>query len=296
VVEDRMPGSYSGTASRRWLAPVLLLLVPLLIAAIARAPWPALGTDNSDNPRADIAATAAIRADFMKVEPMGHEAASGTTELWEAPLFSIRRTLDTMPHGSALSPGDVLSLRAAVEIYASAFASFRVLEREAAPAASADGLEMRLGGLPTRDEAWLREPVLGLRLAVMAADGDDSRSHWSNAFAARLNEAMIPDGTRAVLARKFAAYEHDLSRAGDARARYLAAEVALQAAARGVEGALANASSVLADALPRPGQALSIAREQMPWVLGGLAVAAMTLMASGLSLARAMPRRHLLRG
>jgi hypothetical protein len=289
----------SRIGSRRWLAPVLLLVVPLLVAASASAPIRSFLNEDAADVRADIAGLAAIQSDFLTARAAEHRAdgAQGTGT-WEPRLFAIRRTLDTMPHGSSLSTDDVSALRAAVESYAGALASSGARGVPATPAAAADGLEMMLGQLQTRDEVLLREPILGLRLAVMGAGGDDAPMaqtvHWSNMFAARLNEATIPDGTRTLMARKFAAYEHDLSRAGDVRERDRARDLALRAAARDVEATLAGASSLLVDALSRQGQSSMSAREQILWVFGGMTFATMTVMAGGLSLARAMPR-HLIR-
>jgi len=98
-------------------------------------------------------------------------------------------------------------------------ASWTVSARDVAPRvlnASAAAIETQLGQLGTSDEALLQEPLLGMRLAEAAiVSRSDPRaerqlSYWAEIFSARLEEIVIPEGTRATLARRLATYQHDV--------------------------------------------------------------------------------------
>lgn len=80
--------------------------------------------------------------------------------------------------------------------------------------ASLDAIDAVPGQLTTRDEAMLREPLLGVRIAgaaLMSRAGSQSAqklARYSESFSARLADVTVPEGTRTSLATKLAAYEH----------------------------------------------------------------------------------------
>src|ERR1051326_3660773 len=126
--------------------------------------------------------------------------------------------------------------------------------------ASVDAIETVLGQLRTSDEALLREPLLGMRLARMAMiAGNDPWSEkqlarWADVFATRLAEATIPEGTRARLERSFNTYAHDVL-----IAKEVATRDRLVARARQVETGIANANGIVAEMRRRPGGGIDAA-------------------------------------
>jgi hypothetical protein len=291
--------------THRWLAPLLLgVVASLLVTLFAGAPARMLVQEGAaaNDARADIAAMRMLRADFLKARAAEQDTVAGRArEAWEAALSGVRGTLNAMPHGAGLTNDDVLALRAVVESYARAVpAAGADMAVSGTVNGSTEAMETVLGLLQARDEVVLREPLLGMRLAAMAAvTGNDPWSRrqltrWAEIFTARLNEAAIPDGTRELLGRRFAEYEHALL---DAKLSGRGAATALQTAARAVELALANANGTLADEQARVGEAFGSARERLLWLFGALlAAAAVMLAGSGIPLARAIVDRPLARG
>src|SRR5579862_1254346 len=81
---------------------------------------------------------------------------------------------------------------------------------------SLDAIERVLGQLATEDEARLREPLMGMRLAAeaLSARQDDwsarQMAYWTDVYAARVAVAAIPDGARSALMLRFVRWRHDL--------------------------------------------------------------------------------------
>jgi hypothetical protein len=168
-------------------------------------------------------------------------------------VLNLRRALDTLPDAgpAAGRAGDELrGLRTAVETYVQAVADGGAVAWDRRTTRAAAGaIDAALGQLRDQDEALLREPLVGMRLAEnsVLSGGDPwskrQLSRWAALFSTRLNEVAIPRGTRAELAGMLVVYEHgvltgDATGGGEGRAALVAAH--------GVETALANADLALA--------------------------------------------------
>ncbi len=112
--------------------------------------------------------------------------------------------------------------------------------------APSNAIDSVLGQLQASDETRLQEPWLAMRLAAMRSERDprlaEQVSHWAAIFAARLDELVIPQGTRTNLLARLAAYERHHTPACATRCpRQQVDREAAQAAARTAEAALAAA-------------------------------------------------------
>jgi hypothetical protein len=132
---------------------------------------------------------------------------------------------------------------------------------------SVEVIDAMLGRLPAGDEALLREPLTGLRLAAAAAqsiaDPWTARqlAYWSDIFATRLEEMAIPAGTRARLARAVAVYQHD--------------QLGMDAAA------VTNAVPTLASGQRTVSLPVDAAFSRPRWMLAALALGSIVVVAGG---------------
>ncbi len=137
------------------------------------------------------------------------------THRWMVPVFlccCALVLLMAMPRGAATHGGIGVAPMAAVSSGPTV-----AVTGDAWPAnAPAEAIDATLTLLRSGDEAALREPFMGMRLAERAfRSGGDAwsagqLSRWAGIFATRLDQVTIPTGTRAALAGLLAVYEHDV--------------------------------------------------------------------------------------
>ena len=206
---------------RRWLLPVVPgILVALLFVALPDAPARMLVRDAGLNKdvRDETAALSTSRPGFLQARVAERDVVVEQSALaQEEAISGVRQPLD------ANSPTREDLNAPPIETYARAFTAAPALQSGIAPEASSDAIASMLGQLRTQDEALLREPLLGMRLAEKALLADSGSwsarqlSHWAAIFATKVNEIAIPDGTRAKLERLVAVYQHDALAMNNAR-------------------------------------------------------------------------------
>lgn len=209
----------------RWLLPVVPgILVALLFVALPDAPARMLVRDAGLNKdvRDETAALSTSRPGFLQARVAERDVVVEQSALaQEEAISGVRLPLDAMWNDNSPTREDLNA--PPIETYARAFTAAPALQSGIAPEASSDAIASMLGQLRTQDEALLREPLLGMRLAEKALLADSGSwsarqlSHWAAIFATKVNEIAIPDGTRAKLERLVAVYQHDALAMNNAR-------------------------------------------------------------------------------
>jgi hypothetical protein len=292
--EVQMQMALSHPGSPHWLMPILLgIIVPLLFVALPGEPLQIVAKDAGlvKHVRTQIAMLHAVRARFQQMREAEQDVLSGRSNAArEFAIFDVRRSLDKMAATASSANG----LREAIEAYARTFAHEVTTERYGEPttearlvSAPANAIELVLGQLQTSDEARLREPLLAMRLAEAALrSGRDPRSadqlsRWAGIFAARLDEMVIPQGTRANLMGRLAAYEHAVLDLPDALPRQQIDPEGTASAARAVETALANADRALTAEQRHLNETFEAACEEFVWTFAASLGAALLIVGGG---------------
>jgi len=304
-----MQAVLSLSGPRRWLVPVALgVVVPLIFVTLPGTPARTLAEDTglARDVGGEIAALNSVRIGFLQARLAERDAVPGeASQAHAAAVSGIRRTLDSMRDGTGGVSGDMAALRAAIDRYAQAVTSTATPDQatEMLPKPPpADAIDAMLGQLRTQDEALLREPLLDMRLAEMAirpgGDAPSARrlSRSAEIFAARLDEMAIPVGTRASLARKIAAYEHDALSENDVLFQE-PTDAAIHQAVSAVETAMANADGALTARQQLVTDASDTARARLRWLLGAaLGISALVMAACGFAFGRTAAFEHPMSG
>jgi hypothetical protein len=260
---------------QRWLLPILLaIIVPLLFAALPGEPLHRLAQDAGlvKHVRTEIALLHAVRDGFQQVLQAEPAMPSG---------HSVRKltiSLDGMAAEGSPESERMAALRDAFEAYAWAATPDVTVERYAEPTTQpllasvpSHTIGSVLGHLQASDEARLQEPLLAMRLAeaAMRFQRDprlaEQLSRWAAIFAARLDEMVIPQGTRTNLLEWLAVYEHAALSVHDAVPRQQPGRERSQAAAHTVEAALADADHALTAEQQRLDNAFTVACKGFLW-------------------------------
>jgi hypothetical protein len=220
-----MPTVLFRPGSHRWFVPVILgiiVLLPYVALPGGSLRMLAKDIDLAKNVRTKITALNAVHIGFPRACAAERDVLVGQSPpAHQASAAGIRCALDTTEDKAGPASEAVRALWSSVETYAQTFAPTVVVGPgtkavfQPWPAnASADAIDAMLGRLQTDNEALLREPLVGMRLAATAflSEGKSQSarqlSRWAEIFTTRLNEMTIPEGTRANLARMLATYEH----------------------------------------------------------------------------------------
>jgi hypothetical protein len=210
----------SNPGLRRWWVPILLaVVVPLLFAALPGEPLQILATDAGP-----------VKHVRTEVEVAPYVLSGRSAQISKLRFSGVRRA--GMAAEASPESGNVAAMRDAVLTAGIA-------------GAPSNAIDSVLGQLQASDETRLQEPWLAMRLAAMRSERDprlaEQVSHWAAIFAARLDELVIPQGTRTNLLARLAAYERAVLSVRDALPRQQVDREAAQAAARTAEAALAAA-------------------------------------------------------
>jgi hypothetical protein len=297
--EAHMHAVLSRPGPRRWLLPVVPgILVALLFVALPDAPARMLVRDAGLNKdvRDETAALNTFRPGLLQARVADRDVVVEQSALaQEEAISGVRLPLDAMWNDNSPTREDLNA--PPIETYARAFTAAPALQSGIAPEASSDAIASMLGQLRTQDEALLREPLLGMRLAEKALLADSGSwsarqlSHWAAIFATKVNEIAIPDGTRAKLERLVAVYQNDALAMNNARLQDRHdAEMPRAAAAGAVETGSAHTDRTLgtgplgtrplSTGQGRVNDAVNAARGHLWWMLGAVLVF-MALIAGG---------------
>jgi hypothetical protein len=292
----------------KWIGPmaVIGLILPLCFAAPSRlSGWMlADAAGRVEDARDDASALNAVRNGFMEarlaerdflLEPGEHHVRAH-----EEAVAGIRRDLGPLRQDAGEPVAGTLSR--SLDVYVAAFARVVALKRQAGmtpqrgalDTASVHVMEATLGQLNTGDEAELREPLLGMRQAgvdfLVSGDPRYGRllSGWADMFSARLSEVALPEGTRASLRTKLAAYQNEILGMMDLE---LAAQRDMgksRDAALGVVAAMDSGDLALSLESQRRADVLETARVRFNELIGGAAAVSVLLAgAAGFGMGRA---------
>jgi len=284
-------------AAHRWIGPLIGagLVISVCFAAVPNPSGWLRGeaAGPASDVRSEAAALNAIRLGFLRARLAERDLPSAVSmSAEEAAVLEIRKNIATVPYQSATDAGRFGAIRAAIDTYAATTGSLAALKRRP-DAASTDTIDAVLGQLETRDEAVLREPLLGMQLSEAAFLSGADRSSMervsraSDRFSERLAGLAIPEGTRARLTAKLVAYERDVSGTNDTVLAAQNAEGALRNAALAVEGALRDADRAVSMEQARLTASSDAARQRGWWLLGaGLVVSVLCVASLGFVLGR----------
>jgi hypothetical protein len=252
----------------RWigLATLACVIVPL---GVVSPPSLLPRGDEVARLQVDTVTLDTVRFDFDRAWRASESAAGrmGVPEFDDA-IARIERSVDRLDRGADARLA--VPLRQAIGTYRDAVAAAPIVaQTRDATGTDAAAIELTIGQLAGADEMALREPLRGMLDARrdFEATGEPRFAarfnFWSDAFLTRLSGLPIPEGTRAGLVIKLAAYQHaalngtDFVGTGPEAPR--AAAMAVTAAVNNFDQALTARRKDITEALDR----------QLAWLAGG---------------------------
>lgn len=304
-----MQRTLSHPGRQRWLGPTLLaIVVPLLFAALPGEPLQMLAREASQVKQAgnDIATLRVVRTGFVQAHAAEPDAISARpTPAHTMAIAGVRRELNHIVPAGGPAGEYAAVLRDAIEGYAQAVLSAGAVGRYATPAmqplptgTSSHAIQSVLGQLQAQDEARLREPLLAMHLAeANLRSGPEPRSadqvsRWAETFAARLDKMAIPQGTRASLLTKLAAYQHAILSPRDALPVRQPDRNGAQAAVHTVETALVNADRAFIAEQDRRYETFARTGRRLVWSFGTALAASLLIVGWGIVRTHGRRSRH----